>query len=195
MKILKRFFLVTIITMVAAFLIPSTASADCPNKTIKGKYGQHGWEGTCWHKGNILKGDMPRCKKCGKKHLRGIQKWDHMPHVVRNKCMGKVKKRMDGCSVPLKDPMSKDFKHVLKGACDAHDLCYHSGHNKHLCDVKFHQNMVHECKHYYNGHRNNTMRGFCEAAALTWATTVMIHETGQKAYDKDQKWAKENECL
>lgn len=186
----------------AVFVLSSTASANCPNKTVKGKYGQHGHQGTCW------KMDKLACKPCGKKHFPGggkLHGWKTMPHLVRNKCMAKtLKKRVDGCSTKdyLKDPTSKDFNHVLKGACDAHDICYHSDATKASCDVKFLANMGHECKRYYHGHRNLGMRATCLAAAPVWAGAVAVRDTklaklimgSEGAYKSDQKWAEDNGC-
>lgn len=184
---LKLFMMGVIVCTVG--ISPSTASANCPNKIVSGKYGQLGHQGTCWHWKELS------CKPCGPKHFPGgIEDWEAMPKVVRNKCMAKtIKHRLDGCSVPLKDPASKDFKHVLKGACNAHDICYHSSAAKGRCDSNFHQNMVHECDRYYSGIINSVMHSLCIDAANVWASAVWL--AGMDAYKADQKWAKKNDCL
>jgi|TARA_B100000315_G_C14508673_1_gene555885 hypothetical protein len=191
-------WLVIVSIFCAFFAIPPGAEAACPNKTINCSHGAYGYQGTCWREVDKVLGlPVYGCKACGKRHCPKVRSWEELPHVVRNKCMKfTVRDRIDGCSNPMPDKVSKKYKSLFKGACDAHDICYNSNTKKTGCDKNFNKNMKYICNDYYKGGGNAVMLTSCLTEAASWYSAVVVDVTRDSAqgYRDDQDWADRHQC-
>ena len=102
----------------------------------------------------------------------------------------------DGCSVPLKDPVTKIGKNYLNAACVVHDYCYATpasfGVTKDKCDNLVRDMGVSRCNEV-----NDVNCRLCSNTWFKWPFPLFF----QNAYDTDQKaniqctlTAKQREC-
>lgn len=150
----------------------SSASANCPDKTFRCGDGTLIKYGTCY------KASKAACRPCKENFA------DACPVA---KC--DLSSRIDGCSIPLTDPASKNYKGRFQQACNVHDACYHTvGRSKADCDSDFKTNMLKLCN-------NDIDIGPCKAAANVWYDAVHILTPSMSGYSDDQSWGAAHNCI
>ncbi|WP_437930036.1 hypothetical protein WMF37_12665 [Sorangium sp. So ce291] len=110
--------------------------------------------------------------------------------------------RTDGCSIPLNDPQSNQYKVVFAAACNAHDTCYHApwsrilgvnaGDGFNRCNDSFWNDMNAAC---------DTVPWYdylvCKVTASVWADAMNL-QPGRavfwNSFYNDQLWV-HNNCV